>query len=148
MTTYDAVVVGSGPNGFAAAITVAQAGGKVLVIEGKDTVGGGLRSAELTLPGFVHDICSAIHPLTAASPFFKTLPLADFGLQWVAPPAELAHPLDGGDVVLIERSINATAASLGSDKHAYIGLFRWMTDHYADLFEDFLGPLSIPPKHP
>jgi phytoene dehydrogenase-like protein len=148
MTQYDAVVVGSGPNGLAAAITVAQRGGKVLLIEGKDTLGGGLRSAELTLPGFLHDVCSAIHPLTAASPFFKTLPLSDFGLEWIAPPAEIAHPLDGGEAVIVRRSIEATAACLGVDEHAYTRLFRWMTDHYADLFEDFLGPLPIPPHHP
>jgi len=148
MMAYDAVVVGSGPNGFAAAITVARAGGKVLAIEGKETVGGGMRSAELTLPGFVHDICSAIHPLTAASPFFKTLPLSDFGLEWIHAPAQVAHPLDGGEIVLVRRSLEETAASLGGDGQAYAGLFGWMTDHYADLFDDFLGPLPIPPKHP
>ena len=148
MSQYDAVVVGSGPNGLAAAILIAQQGGKVIVIEGKDTVGGGMRSAELTLPGFVHDICSAIHPLTAASPFFKTLPLANFGLEWIAPPAELAHPLDGGDAVIVRRSLDATAARLGADERAYRSLFRPLTDHYGDLFEDLLGPLPIPPRHP
>ena len=148
MTQYDAVVVGSGPNGLAAAITVAQQGGKVLLIEGKDTLGGGMRSAELTLPGFTHDICSAIHPLTAASPFFKTLPLAQFGLEWVAPPAELAHPLDGGDAIVVHRSVEATAAALGKDERAYRALFGWLTSRYADLFDDLLGPLPLPPRHP
>lgn len=148
MSQYDAVVVGSGPNGLAAAITVARAGGKVLLIEGKATVGGGLRSAELTLPGFVHDICSAIHPLTAASPFFKTLPLADYGLEWVEPPAEIAHPLDDGEAVIVRRSVAATAAALGEDGGAYSRLFGWLSENYAALFDDFLGPLPIPPRHP
>jgi phytoene dehydrogenase-like protein len=148
MAEYDAVVVGSGPNGLAAAITVAQQGGKVLLIEGKETLGGGMRSAEVTLPGFVHDICSAIHPLTAASPFFKTLPLADYGLEWIEPPAQVAHVLDGGEAVLALRSVEATAATLGKDETAYRRLFRWLTDRHADLFEDVLAPLPIPPHHP
>ncbi len=148
MTQYDAVVVGSGPNGLAAAITIAQQGGKVLLIEGKDTIGGGMRSAELTLPGFVHDVCSAIHPLTAMSPFFKTLPLSDYGLHWIEPPAEVAHPLDDGDAVIVRRSITATAAGLGGDEHAYRTLFNWLTARSGDLFEDVLGPLPIPPQHP
>src|SRR6516165_2826673 len=93
---FDAVVVGSGPNGLAAAITMAQAGWQVLVLEANETIGGGARSAQLTLPGFVHDICSAIHPLAAGSPFFKTLPLERFGLEWIQPEIPLAHPLDDG----------------------------------------------------
>src|SRR5215470_2575388 len=101
--TYDAVVVGSGPNGLAAAITLAHAGHTVLVIEAKDTIGGGMRTVELTLPGFWHDVCSAIHPLGVASPFFRTLPLAEYGVEWVYPPAPLAHPLDDGAAIL-ERS--------------------------------------------
>src|ERR1700758_3583010 len=120
---YDAVVVGSGPNGLAAAILMQQKGLSVLVIEGKDTVGGGMRSAELTLPGFVHDICSAIHPLTAASPFFKTLPLAEFGLDGTAPPAELVHPLDGGEALAIRRSIDDSAVQFGKDAQAYRSTF-------------------------
>ncbi|HVU11172.1 MAG TPA: NAD(P)/FAD-dependent oxidoreductase [Phototrophicaceae bacterium] len=148
MPEYDAVIVGSGPNGLAAAITVARQGGKVLVIEGKDTLGGGLRSAELTLPGFVHDICSAIHPLTAASPFFKTLPLSEFGLDWIEPPAQLAHVLDGAQAVLIRRSLEETAAQLGGDERAYRTMFGWLTEHCDELLDDFLGPLPIPPRHP
>src|SRR5262245_61229700 len=97
---YDAVVVGSGPNGLAAAVALASAGRSVLVVEAGDTIGGGTRSAELTLPGFVHDVCSAVHPMAVASPFFKTLPLAEHGLQWVHPDTPLAHPLDGTTAVL------------------------------------------------
>src|SRR5213079_3037864 len=96
MTSYDAVVVGSGPNGLAAAITLAQAGRSVLVFEAKDTIGGGARTKELTLPGFQHDVCSAIHPLGLASPFFRSLPLEQYGLEWIQPSAPLAHPLDDG----------------------------------------------------
>ncbi len=148
MTQYDAVVVGSGPNGLAAAITVAQQGAKVLLIEGKETLGGGMRSAEVTLPGYIHDICSAIHPLTAASPFFKTLPLANYGLEWIEPPAEVAHVLDGGEAVLVRRSVEATAAQLGRDEGMYRRLFRWLTDRQSDLFDDLLGPFPLPPHHP
>ncbi len=148
MTEYDAVIVGSGPNGLAAAIVVAQQGRKVLVIEGKATIGGGMRSAELTLPGFVHDICSAIHPLTAASPFFKTLPLSDYGLDWIEAPAQIAHPFDGGDGVLVQRSVEATATELGIDNHAYRAIFGWLSKSSEDLFDDLLGPLPIPPRHP
>src|SRR2546421_12648523 len=96
MNQPDAIVIGSGPNGLAAAILVAQAGRQVVVFEAEPTIGGGVRSAELTLPGFVHDVCSAVHPLAVHSPFFRTLPLASHGLEWVAPPIMLAHPLDDG----------------------------------------------------
>src|SRR4051812_2877952 len=98
----DAVVVGSGPNGLAAAITLARAGRSVLVLEANETVGGGVRSAELTVPGFVHDICSAVHPLAKASPCFAALPLDAHGLEFVEPPAPLAHPLDDGTAVVLE----------------------------------------------
>src|SRR5258707_10833558 len=115
---YDAIVVGAGPNGLAAAITLARAGRSVLVLEAKDTIGGGSRSMELTLPGFVHDVCSAIHPLARGSPFFRTLPLEQYGLEMIQPPAPLAHPLDDGTTVTLERSVEATAARLGSDAEA------------------------------
>ena len=111
----DVVVVGSGPNGLAAAIASIREGRSVLLLEGEDTVGGGARSAELTLPGFVHDVCSAIHPMAVASPFFKTLPLGEHGLTWIHPPLPLAHPLDDGTAAVLERSVDATADAFGPD---------------------------------
>src|SRR6184192_3195785 len=108
----DAVVVGSGPNGLAAAITLARAGCSVLVCEAAATIGGGTRSAELTLPGFRHDVCSAVHPLAVGSPFFRSLPLAEHGLDWIHPPAPLAHPLDDGTAAMLERSFVETGKSL------------------------------------
>jgi len=115
---FDAVVVGSGPNGLAAGIEMARAGCSVCVFEARDTVGGGARSAELTLPGFTHDVCSAIHPLAIASPFFNTLPLAKHGLEWIQPPAALAHPFDDGTAAVLELTIERTCATLGPDAHA------------------------------
>jgi len=115
----DAVVVGSGPNGLAAAIELALAGRSVLVLEGAATPGGGLRTEELTLAGFRHDVCSAVHPLGAASPFFRRLPLGAHGLEWVESPAAIAHPLDDGSAVVLERSVAATAVQLGGDGDAY-----------------------------
>ncbi|MGQ0604498.1 MAG: phytoene desaturase family protein [Anaerolineales bacterium] len=154
MTSYDAVVVGSGPNGLAAAITIAREGFKVLVLEAKDTVGGGCRTGELTLPGFTHDICSAIHPLAVTSPFFQTLPLNDFGLEWVYPSASLAHPLDDGPPVIAEycvddplKGVDATAATLGPDGAAYRGLFAPLVEKWSRLADDLLGPLPFPPKN-
>src|SRR3954466_12408035 len=115
----DTIVVGAGPNGLSAAIVLAETGRSVRVLEAADTVGGGARSAELTLPGFVHDVCSAVHPMAVASPFFKTLPLADHGLEWVQPETPLAHPLDHGTTAVLERDLDATADALGSDARAY-----------------------------
>src|SRR5262245_34432454 len=123
MNDVDAVVVGSGPNGLAAAIAIAQAGRKVVVFEAAETAGGGCRSAELTLPGFVHDICSAVHPFAVVSPLFKTLPLHAHGLEWVAPPVMLAHPLDTGPAACLYGSVDQTAAGLGRDGVAYRRLF-------------------------
>jgi phytoene dehydrogenase-like protein len=146
-STYDAVVVGSGPNGLAAAITLQQKGLSVLVIEGKPTIGGGLRSAELTLPGFVHDICSAIHPMAAGSPFFKTLPLTEHGLTFVNPPVAAAHPLDGGRAAALQGSVADTAQTLGVDAEAYTNLLGPLVESWPGLAPDVLGPLRFP-KHP
>src|SRR4028118_1554228 len=112
---FDAVVVGSGPNGLAAAVELARSGRSVVVLEAEDTIGGGTRSGELTLPGFVHDLGSAIHPLGYASPFFSTLPLEEHGLEWIHPPAPLAHPLDDGTAAVLERSTEGTGATPGRD---------------------------------
>src|SRR5437667_10359539 len=109
---HDAVIVGSGPNGLAAAITLARAGCSVLVCEANGTIGGGARSAELTLPGFLHDVCSAVHPLAAGSPFFKTLPLERFGLTWIQPEIPLAHPLDDGSAACLLQDIDRMAVEL------------------------------------
>src|SRR5438552_13062198 len=116
---YDAVIVGAGPNGLAAAIELARGGHSVLVREAKPTIGGGSRSAELTLPGFVHDVCSAIHPLGAASPFFRSLPLHEHGLEWIYPEIDVAHPMDDGSAVAIVRSLDETASMLGEDGASY-----------------------------
>lgn len=144
---YDVVVVGAGPNGLAAAITIAQAGRSVLLLEAADTVGGGARTDELTLPGFLHDICSSIHPLGVGSPFFKTLPLAEHGLEWVYPPAAVAQPFDDGTAAMLERSVDATAEALGPDSKAYRRLLQPLVDDWDKLTEAFLGPLRLP-KHP
>ncbi len=148
MTRYDAVVVGSGPNGLAAAVRLAEAGWHVRVCEAADTIGGGCRSAELTLPGFVHDICSAVHPLAAASPFFRTLPLERYGLEWIHPPAPLAHPFDDGPPALLERSLDDTAAALDGDGPAYRRLFEPLVRGWDPLVREVLGPLPHIPRHP
>jgi phytoene dehydrogenase-like protein len=144
---YDAVVVGSGPNGLAAAITLAQKGLSTILLEARDTVGGGTRTAELTLPGFLHDICSAIHPLGASSPFFSSLNLKDYGLEWIYPPAALAHPLDDGTAILLERSIEKTAQSLGADSASYKKAMGPLIKDCDKLIKDMLRPLSFP-RHP
>ncbi|MDQ2827235.1 MAG: FAD-dependent oxidoreductase, partial [Actinomycetota bacterium] len=125
----DAVVVGSGPNGLAAAVTLARAGCSVVVLEAAATPGGGCRSEELTLPGFVHDVCSAIHPLGVSSPVFGDLPLVDHGLEWVHPQTPAAHPLPDGRAALLERSIDATADGLGPDAGAWRALVGPLAEH-------------------
>ena len=119
----DAVIVGSGPNGLAAAVTLSAAGLKVLVIEGAPTIGGGCRTEELTLPGFRHDVCSAAHPLALASPFFRRFDLAARGVRFARPEVEFAQPLDGGRAAVVTRSVEETAARMGADRHAYRRLF-------------------------
>ena len=147
MKRYDVAVVGSGPNGFAAAIAAQQAGLSVVILEAAHKVGGGVRSEALTLPGFVHDIGSAIHPLGAGSPFFTTLPLQHHGLEWVYPEAAVAHPLDGGQAFLLTRSVADTAAQLGVDRQAYTKLMQPIVDQWDDIAPAFLGPLRWP-DHP
>lgn len=144
---YDAVIVGAGPNGLSAAITLAGAGYSVLVVEAAEQAGGGLRSAELTLPGFVHDVCSAIQPLGMASPYLRSLPLAEHGLAWEQPPLPLAHPLDDGRVAVLRRSLTETATDLGRDAGRYLGLLGPLVDDWEGLLDDFLGPLR-PPRRP
>jgi phytoene dehydrogenase-like protein len=144
---YDAVVVGSGPNGLAAAILLQQNGLSVLVIEGKDSIGGGMRSAGLTLPGFTHDVCSAVHPLAATSPFFETLPLAEYGLEFVYPQVAAAHPFDSGHAAVLRHSVMETAALLGEDQKAYADLIRRVVSEWPAIAPDVLGPLHFP-KYP
>jgi phytoene dehydrogenase-like protein len=144
---YDAVVVGSGPNGLAAAILMQQNGLSVLVLEGKETIGGGMRSTELTLPGYLHDICSAIHPLAVSSPFFQTLTLAEHGLEFIYPEIAAAHPFDDGSAAILKHSIEETAFQFGIDQKAYIDLIQPVVADWPLIAPDALGPLHIP-KHP
>ncbi len=141
---YDAVVIGSGPNGLAAAIVLAQAQRSVLVVEGEDTIGGGTRTAELTQPGFLHDVCSAVHPMGVLSPFFKTLPLSEHGLTWLHPPVSVAHPLDDGTAVLLQRSLDATADGLGRDAAAWRRLLTPFLHRPEVLLADLMAPLGLP----
>jgi phytoene dehydrogenase-like protein len=141
---YDAVIIGSGPNGLAAGIFLQQHGLSVLILEAKPTIGGGLRTAELTLPGFKHDICSAVHPLAAGSPFFKTLPLHNHGLEYLYPEVDAAHPFDNGTAAIVKRSIDETARLLGSDAQTYLDLFKPLVKSWPALAPDVLGPLHFP----
>jgi phytoene dehydrogenase-like protein len=146
-STYDAVVVGAGPNGLAAGIVLARAGLRVLLREGAEEPGGGARTEALTLPGFAHDVCSAVHPLGIGSPFFRRLPLDQHGLKWVQPPAAAAHPLDDRTAVLLQRSTAAMADQLGPDAAAWQALMDPFVTRWQSLFADALGPLRMP-RHP
>jgi phytoene dehydrogenase-like protein len=141
---YDVVVVGAGPNGLAAAITMCRQGRSVLLVEASDTVGGGMRSTNLTLPGFQHDVCAAVHPMGAVSPFFRSLPLSSLGVSWIHSPAPLAHPLDDGTAVILERSVEQTAASLGVDYRNYLKMVRHLVAGWEKLIFDLLQPLHFP----
>jgi len=144
---YDAVVVGAGPNGLSAAIVLARAGRRVLVREAAEVPGGGMRTEELTLPGYLHDVCSIVHPLAVSSPFFRTLPLAAHGLEWIHSPACLAHPFDDGSVAMLERDVEATGATLGPDAKAWQKVVGRWVPRWETLAEDILGPLEFP-DHP
>jgi len=145
--SYDAIVIGSGPNGLAAAITLARAGQSVCVYEANETIGGGTRSAELTLPGFIHDLCSAVHPLALSSPFFRSLPLHDHGLDFIHPTVPLAHPLDDGSAVILSRSVEDTAKNLEADSANYRKLMLPLVKAWPVLEDELLGPLRWP-RHP
>lgn len=147
MDDFDAVVVGSGPNGLAAAIAMQQAGISVKVIEGKSTPGGGMRTLPLTLPGFLHDVCSAVHPLGVGSPFFRSLRLKNYGLEWIYPELALAHPFDDGTAAILDQSIIKTAQSLNEDADAYIQLLDPLVNSWDRIELDLLGPLKFP-RHP
>ena len=144
---YDAIVVGSGPNGLSAAILLKQAGLSVLLIEGKSTVGGGLRSAALTLPSYMHDICSAVHPFAVFSPFLQSLPLKEHGLEFLYPPIAAAHPFDDGSAAVLTHSIEETAASLGPDASAYRRILQPLLNNWQEIAPFILQPFSFP-SHP
>jgi phytoene dehydrogenase-like protein len=143
----DAIVVGAGPNGLSAAVALAQAGRRVVVYEALDRIGGGASSAQLTLPGFIHDCCSAVHPTGVASPFWRMLPLGDHGLTWIAPKAEVAHPMDGEPAAIVWRSLDETARDLGQDEAAYKDLHGRVVDAWATLLPVVLGAPGLP-AHP
>jgi len=145
--SYEAVIVGSGPNGLSAAIELARRGLSVCVLEAKETIGGGARTLELTEPGFHHDVCSAIHPVGVVSPFFKSLPLERWGVEWVYPEVALAHPFDDGDVALLQQSLEHTGETLGEDGRAYQELMRPFVERAEAFFEETLRPVRLP-SHP
>jgi phytoene dehydrogenase-like protein len=145
---FDAVIVGSGPNGLAAAVRLAEAGCSVLVLEAADEIGGGTRSAELTLPGFVHDVCAAIHALGVSSPALALDRLGAYGLAWRYPDVPLAHPLDGGRAGVLHRGVDETAAGLGTDGPAWARLLQPLVDDWPLLVPQLLGPLLSVPRHP
>ena len=145
---FDAIVVGSGPNGLSAAVRLAEAGRSVLVLEAADVIGGGTRSAELTLPGYVHDVCAAVHALGVSAPPLSLDTLGEHGLRWVWPEIPLAHPLDGGRAGVLHRSVDDTAAGLGPDGRAWQRLFRPLVENWPKLLPQLLGPVISAPRHP
>lgn len=145
---FDAVVVGSGPNGLSAAVRMAEAGRSVLVLEAADVIGGGTRSAELTLPGYVHDVCAAVHALGVSAPAMSLDTLGEHGLRWVWPEIPLAHPLDGGRAGVLYRSVDDTAAGLGADGRTWQRLFRPLVENWSELLPQLLGPVISVPRHP
>ena len=145
---YDAVIIGSGPNGLSAAIRLAQKGLSVKVFEAAETIGGGTRTKELTLSGYHHDICSAIHPMAVGSPFFKSLPLQDYGLEWIHPQYPLAHPLDNEPPAILDRSLAKTASGLGDDSNAYRNLFEPFVNRWDNLAPELLSPINSMPSNP
>ena len=146
-SAYDVVVIGSGPNGLAAAIVAAQRGLSTILFEAAGTVGGGMRSAELTRRGFVHDVCSSVHPMGVASPFFRSLPLARHGLEWITPPAAAAHPLDGGGAAILWNDARRTADALGADRANYLRSIGALARDWSNLEGDVLAPVGFP-AHP
>ncbi len=145
---YEAVVVGSGPNGLAAAVEIARRGGRVVVYEAAAEIGGGTRTQELTEPGFLHDVCAAVHPLGVASPFFRSLPLEDHGLEWLHFDIPLSHPLPGETAAVLHHSLAETAVDLGPDEGRYEKLMAPVVEHFPELLDDVLGPLVSVPQHP
>ncbi|MGH9510707.1 MAG: phytoene desaturase family protein [Terriglobales bacterium] len=148
MGKYRACVIGSGPNGLAAAIVLAQRGLGVDVFEAEAQAGGGARTMELTLPGFLHDFGSAVHPMAAGSPFFSSLPLRDYGLGWTHSPAALAHPLDDGTTVMLERDLADAERALGVDGKGWRNLFEPFVDRWSEFSEEVLAPIHLPLRHP
>jgi phytoene dehydrogenase-like protein len=145
--SYDVVIIGSGPNGLAAAIVAARCGLSTLVLEASTVAGGGTRSAELTLPGFLNDVCSAVHPMARASTLFRSLPLGDFGLEWITPPTAAAHPLDSGEVGLLTNDFEETARLLGVDRNRYLHTIGAIARKWTKIEGDVLGPFGMP-AHP
>ncbi|HLJ49825.1 MAG TPA: NAD(P)/FAD-dependent oxidoreductase [Bryobacteraceae bacterium] len=143
-----AAVVGAGPNGLTAAIVLAQAGVPTTLFEAEETIGGGARSMELTLPGFVHDVCSAIHPMAVNSPAFRSFPLAEHGLEWIQPPLPVAHPFDDGSAAVLENSLNATCERLGRDGATYRRAVAPLVRHWPEVFAEIMKPLLPVPRRP